>query len=335
MLIASLLSSVLAPAAMAASRQKVGKITLTIDSDIRTGRSGGEVEATPSGDNTDRYYVDACEVINDEGDDWTRSNPPEVEITMGVEDEEEYYFSSESSSGFKLVLGSSIKNRYDKIEFVKANRSDKNATLVLTIRLVFDKDADTSSATAPSSVKWDASHNGYATWGDVSSAKYYQTQLIKDNSTVGEIETVYDLSYNYASMITEPGTYKFKVRSVRSSNNAKSSWTTSNPWTVNEEDITNLGNTVSPVSTDDGKWIQAADGRWWWQNPDGSYPVSAWKQINNQWYYFDAQGYMATGWIEVNGLSYYLDPATGIMLSNTRTADGYLLDASGAWIPGA
>ena len=38
LLVASLISSVLAPAAMAASKKKVGKIYLTIDSDIRTGR---------------------------------------------------------------------------------------------------------------------------------------------------------------------------------------------------------------------------------------------------------------------------------------------------------
>ena len=40
LLVASLISSVLAPAAMAASKKKVGKIYLTIDSDIRTGRDG-------------------------------------------------------------------------------------------------------------------------------------------------------------------------------------------------------------------------------------------------------------------------------------------------------
>lgn len=332
LLIASMISTAMAPAVMAASKKKVGKINLTIDSDIRSGRSGGDVEATATGSNTDLFYVDACEVINDEGDDWSRSNPPEVEITMGVEDEEAYYFSSESSSGFKLTLGSSSKNRFDKVEFVKADRRDSNATLILTVRLVFDKDADTSSATAPSDVEW--SSNGYATWGDVSSAKYFQVQLIRNNSSVGDIQSVYSLSHSFASMITEPGTYKFKVRTVKSSNNAKSSWVTSDSWTVSAEDIINLGNTVSPVSSNSG-WQRAADGiRWWWSNPDGSYPASAWMQIGGQWYYFDAAGYMATGWVNVNGLSYYLDPVSGAMYANTRTPDGYWVNESGAWVPG-
>ena len=31
-------------------------------------------------------------MTNDDGDSWSRSNPPEVDIILGVEDEEEYYF---------------------------------------------------------------------------------------------------------------------------------------------------------------------------------------------------------------------------------------------------
>ena len=64
---AALLSSAFAPAALADNKTKVGKICLTVDSDIRAGSSGGEVDVTPTGDNTDLYYVDAVEVVNDEG----------------------------------------------------------------------------------------------------------------------------------------------------------------------------------------------------------------------------------------------------------------------------
>ena len=38
----SLLSSAFAPAALADNKTKVGKICLTVDSDIRAGSSGGE-----------------------------------------------------------------------------------------------------------------------------------------------------------------------------------------------------------------------------------------------------------------------------------------------------
>ncbi len=335
LLVSALLSTALASGAMAAGKSKIGKITLTFDTNIRTGSSGGEVYVTASGDNTDKYYVDSVEVTNDEGENWTRSNPPEVEVVLGVEDEEEYYFGSQASGGFKLNLGSSIKNRFDEVDFVKAERQDGNATLVLTVRLVFDKDADKSKATAPSGVKWTDANDATGTWNDVSTAKYYQVQLLKDSTAVSSIESVYEGSYNFARFITEPGTYRFKVRSVKSSNNAKSSWVTSNTWTLSAEQAAALGNT-SPSASGTGGWHRAEDGiRWWWENPDGSYPAASWIETGGSWYYFDAQGYMMTGWIEVNGVYYYLDTETGAMYSNRHTPDGFWVNESGAWVPNA
>lgn len=339
LLFTALLSAALASGAMAASKSKVGKITLTFDTNIRTGSSGGEVYVTASGKNTDAYYIDSVEVTNDDGETWTRSNPPEVEIVLGVEDEEEYYFNSQSSSNFKLSLSSSIKNRYDEVDFVKADREDGNATLILTVRLVFDKDADNSKATAPYGVKWSDEDNATGTWNEVSTAKYYMVQLFKDSSSVSSIESAYETSYDFSRFITEPGTYYFKVRSVKDSNNAKSSWTTSGSWTVTSQQIADLGNPLSSTANSNqaaGSWQPAADGiRWWWQNPDGSYPVSSWLETDGSWYYFDAEGYMATGWVEVNGVYYYLDPATGAMYVNRRTPDNLWVNESGAWVPGA
>ena len=73
--------------------------------------------------------------------------------------------------------------------------------------------------------------------------------------------------------------------------------------------------------------------RWWWQNADGTYPASQWKDLNGQWYYFDADGYMATGWVQVNGLYYYLDSSSGAMYANCYTPDNFWVDANGVWIP--
>lgn len=341
LLVASLISSVLAPAAMAASKKKVGKIYLTIDSDIRTGRDGGDVEVTATGDNTGLYYVDSWEVTNDDGDTWSSSKPPQVDIILGVEDEEEYYFSNTSSSNFKLTLGSSSKYRFDKIKFVNAKRQDSNATLILTVQLVFEKDADTSAAAAPSNLQWDSAHNGNVSWNEVSSAKYYQTQLIKNGAAIGEIKDIYNTSYDFREQITAPGTYQFKVRSVKSSNSAKSSWNTSGSWTVSEADIAALGNTVSDNSQPAaGTWQTAADGRWWYSNADGSYPVSSWQQINGQWYYFDAEGYMATGWIELDGkaITWILPPEPCMPIHVHLITSGLMRPAYGfpecSWIPG-
>lgn len=58
-------------------------------------------------------------------------------------------------------------------------------------------------------------------------------------------------------------------------------------------------------------WKQESDGRWWYQNDDGSYPVNQWQEINGKQYYFGADGYM---------------------LANTTTPDGYQVGDDGAWI---
>ena len=279
LLSALLVSSCMAPCTFAASKTKVGKINLTIDTDIRSGSSGGEVEVTPTGDNTEYFYIDSVEVTNDEGDDWSKSNPPEAEIRIGLEDEDEYTFSGSSSSNFKLTLASSIKSRYDKVEYVSARKTDGGATIILNIRLVFDKDADMSNAAAPGSVEWSASSEGTATWGDVSS------------------------------------------------DNAKSKWVSSSSWTPGSNTSDNNNTNTFPEG-----WQKAADGiRWWWQNPDGSYPASQWKETDGKWYYFDAEGYMATGWINVGGVDYCLAPDGALYVSCT-TPDGYNVDANGAWI---
>lgn len=65
-----------------------------------------------------------------------------------------------------------------------------------------------------------------------------------------------------------------------------------------------------------GSWQKNAAG-WWWQNDDGSYPVSCWQ------------------WLDGNGDGtaecYYFNEA-GYMLTNTTTPDGYIVNADGAWV---
>ena len=254
-------------------------------------------------------------------------------LSSGLEDEDEYTFSGSSSSNFKLTLASSIKSRYDKVEYVSARKTDGGATIILNIRLVFDKDADMSNAAAPGSVEWSASSEGTATWGDVSSAKYFQVQLYKDGNLVtppdGSASTVsvYGTSYDFSSWVSAGSKYTFKVRSVKASNNAKSKWVSSSSWTPGSNTSDNNNTNTFPEG-----WQKAADGiRWWWQNPDGSYPASQWKETDGKWYYFDAEGYMATGWINVGGVDYCLAPDGALYVSCT-TPDGYNVDANGAWI---
>lgn len=77
-----------------------------------------------------------------------------------------------------------------------------------------------------------------------------------------------------------------------------------------------------------GQWKQDSTG-WWYQNDDGSYPVSEWKQIDGKWYYFHSDGMMAYNtWVD----DCYLGN-DGAMYVNTTTPDGQTVDGNGKKIP--
>ena len=92
---------------------------------------------------------------------------------------------------------------------------------------------------------------------------------------------------------------------------------------------------------DNGSWYYLKDsgsmatgwlkdgGSWYYLNKSGSM-ATGWVKDNGSWYYLKDSGAMATGWIKDNGKWYYL-ASSGNMLSNTRTPDGYYVDANGVW----
>ncbi|OOM75220.1 N-acetylmuramoyl-L-alanine amidase family protein [Clostridium sp. BL-8] len=75
-------------------------------------------------------------------------------------------------------------------------------------------------------------------------------------------------------------------------------------------------------------WVND-NGTWYYLNASGAM-ATGWINDNGTWYFLKSSGAMATGWVNDNGTWYYLN-ASGAMLSNT-TVDGYVLNASGAWI---
>lgn len=132
-----------------------------------------------------------------------------------------------------------------------------------------------------------------------------------------------------------------------------------------------LASSLAPVSVQAASWKQNKTG-WWWQEDNGSYPVSQWKVINEKWYAFDEWGYMRsgwflsngkwyylgaandgsmkTGWQLVNGSWYYMNPGNGDMAANqwignyyvggsgamltNQWIGNYYVDGSGKWVPG-
>ena len=92
-----------------------------------------------------------------------------------------------------------------------------------------------------------------------------------------------------------------------------------------------LASSLVPANVQAAAWKQNKTG-WWWQEDNGSYPVSTWKSIRGNWYYFDQNGYMKTGWLKEKENWYYLGSANdGAMKTGWQKVNGtwYYLDASG------
>ena len=76
-------------------------------------------------------------------------------------------------------------------------------------------------------------------------------------------------------------------------------------------------------------WVQV-NGNWYYFNTSGSMQTG-WVQWNDAWYYFAPSGEMKTGWVESSGKWYFLKDS-GKMAVSEKTADGYQVDATGAWV---
>ena len=70
-------------------------------------------------------------------------------------------------------------------------------------------------------------------------------------------------------------------------------------------------------------WCKDVQG-WKYIHDDGTYTKSNFEVIDNQTYYFNANGYMETGWQTIGTKQYYFDETSGIMLKNQWIGDRYL-----------
>lgn len=132
----------------------------------------------------------------------------------------------------------------------------------------------------------------------------------------------------------------FYVDMGSSNNTSSQGWeNTDRGWKYKESNGSYVTNTWKQV---DGIWYffdgeghiatswRQIDGAWYFFNASGAM-LTGWVQSGNDWYYLNPSGAMATGWVQSGNDWYYMSPS-GAMLSNTTTADGYRLDASGRWV---
>ena len=223
-----------------------------------------------------------------------------------------------------------------------------------------DKDYTISNAS------WDAGADlAVATWDESEDKTSYKVQLYKGSKKIDSLITVQSPRYDFSKKVANNGvgSYTFTVypsKGNKTDNTLRSDalYVDSNMISTFKKD-NNIGQSSSSSSGASGNkasspvvgWFKTGD-KWQYREKGADVTRSAWKLIDNKWYYFDANGYMLTGWVELKEGFYllgekgdmltgwqnldnkwfYFDKSSGLMLTNTTTPDGYKVDASGAWI---
>lgn len=280
--------------------EPVGEIVLHFSSDIEAGDGGGDVDVTLESGNCS---IDEVEITNDKGW-WSGGDEPKVKVTLNADDG--YYFDKGGKSAFSLSG--------DEVKYKSSSRKEDKEIMILTVTLGELEEGDLGIG----SMDWNEEY-GIAHWEENDQAADYRVRLYRGDTPVGSVQTTDQTSWDFSDKIDRPGSYSFRVRAFDRGDNA-GDWEESSEMDVTEEDLIRFV----------GSWRQDTVG-WWFENPDGSYPANAWKEVRGKWYFFGADGYMRTGWIDWNGKQYFCDPS-GAMLENTVTPDGFQVGADGARI---
>lgn len=296
--------------AYAASRKKISSVRVEVTSDVAPETRFGEEEIdveVPTG----KYYYDNYEIEND-GFEWMEDDVPEITIYLRANDG--YYFSLTKASSVKLVGAT----------YVKASKQDSSETLVLKVKLpsLQEHVGDLEEV--------NLTNGGYAWWNEVRGAGSYEVRLYRNGAGLGaSILSTKNLQYDLRSLMNRPGTYQVKVRpcnKLKPEN--KSDWIESNTVTLTQEMVNDIKSGKGSDVPRRGEWKMDEKG-WWYVHDDGSYTKNGWEEVKGEWYFFDADGYMRTGWISWEGKEYYCSDHSGVMLRNTTTPDGFILDNNG------
>lgn len=322
--ISGIISLAASVTAFAASSIKSVKINIKSDG-ITVGRDRdiNDITVNVSGSGYNIDEVDFMEM----GSAWDITDIPK--ITVHLSSESNYYFSVYRSEDFKITGG----------KLIEARRENSSSDLYVDIELP----ALVNQVSPIETVS--LNNSGQATWSESKASSGYQVKLMKDNSTsaIGGVQSFVTTSANVKNLLTRTGTYILKVRAISSDGTKFGPWVSSNSITVSQaEAAKNYNEGLNPQAVQNnaqtsqntqlkGTWQRNNTG-WLYVLSDGSYVTYTWKEIDGNWYYFNADGYMLVGWQNINGNWYYLDLNSGKMLANTTTPDGYYVNSSGAYV---
>lgn len=313
---AALLSAALAVPALAyeSDDHKIRSVSLSIRGNIEVDTEMGEemLDISTSGN---KYSVDHYEVQNF-GFRWSSDDVPDIKIYLSAD--EGYYFHITKASQIHLTGAT----------YVSAAREDSAYTLVVEVQLpsLETQVADIETATMSS--------DGICTWEESAGSASYEVKFMRNGTTLGGVQTVTGTSFDGSKYMTKASSnYHFMVRGVNGKDSSiKGHWTDSNK--INVTDTMAAAQREKNKNDESaGTWSEQ-NGRWIFTLPDGTLMKDGWRQIREQWYLFDENGYMRTGWYNDNGNWYYLDPTDGHMWKNAITPDGYEIGIDGIMATG-
>ena len=303
--------------AWAATTKKITSISLDFSVNIQPGTDFGDetIEIESTGD---KFSVNGYEVKN-VGFGWEVDTVPKIEITLDANDN--YRFTSS-------IARDRIRLKGDGATFKSGVRKDSGRQLVMTVEL----DSLAKSLSEIPSVSF--SKEGVASWEPIMTAGSYELKVYRDGKAVGTAITTASTTYNCREKLTKAANYYVRVRPINKvDKEIKGTWTESATIYVDSDKATYFR--TNPITNPEGGefaeggWKQAEDGRWWYDNGNGTFAQNKWQLVGDKWYFFDEAGYMQTGWIKWQGKEYYCGE-DGAMLTNCWTPDDYWVGADGA-----
>lgn len=308
--IAGVFAAVMAMPSYAASLRPIKSVTLDIRANIVPGTNVGDEDIEIKGGGS-RFNVDGYDILNDDFV-WQDDAVPKLRITLTADDS--YYFQYLPKDKITLKGGA---------VFLKSVRENSNSTMTVDVQL------PSLQNTVRGVANLKLSDKGMATWDPISAAGSYEVRVYRDGNAVGTGLAAAANSCNCRVKMTKgDSSYTVKVRPVsRFDQGVKGRWVESDSVYISR-DAASMFRVHPDGGT--GAWKQSeVNGKWWYDNGDGTYPADNWKQIGGKWYFFDAQGYMQTGWISWNGREYYCSE-NGDMQTNCMTPDNYWVGEDGA-----
>jgi len=165
---------------------------------------------------------------------------------------------------------------------------------------------------------WSDSKMTKAVWEKVEFATGYQVALYADDKLKKRI-SVETNTVDLSEYMDKDAVYYYEVRAI--------GYTADDRKYMKEGDYVTSDDTIMEYDGDtSGAWKGNT-----YKQEDGGIARNCWKQILNDWYYFDGNGIYQTGWLLSGQRWYYLNPKDGKLLMGWQFVNGkwYYLNPGG------